>query len=81
MKPMNTRQFGGTAIFSIGKASHKVVEKGYNNTKLSRWTWTRYKGKNNHTLWAITVHAQQNAYFHSIGKPKCPRTAFIQDLS
>jgi hypothetical protein len=93
MKPMMTRQFGGTAIFSIGKASHRVVEEGCNNTKLGRWTWTRYKGKNNHTLRVIsgyrpnppagpfTVYAQQNANFHSIGKPKCPRTAFIQDLS
>ncbi len=28
MKPTTTRQFGGTALFSIGKASHRVIEKG-----------------------------------------------------
>ena len=28
MKPVSARQFGGAAIFSIGKAAHRVVEKG-----------------------------------------------------
>jgi hypothetical protein len=56
------------------------VEKGKDNSNLGRWVWTRYRGRNNQTLRIIaayrpnppsgpfTVYAQQNAYFHSIGK-------------
>jgi hypothetical protein len=28
----------------------------------------------------FTVYAQHNSYFHSIGKPICPRQAFLRDL-
>jgi hypothetical protein len=91
-KPITTRQFGGTAIFSMGPAAHRVVDKGADPSNLGRWTWTRYRGKNNYTLRIIsayrpnppngpfTVYAQQNAYFHTTGNPRCPRKAFLQDL-
>jgi hypothetical protein len=80
LQPSTHRKFGGTALFSINKASHRVVEKGKDNSNLGRWVWTRYRGRNNQTLRIIaayrpnppsgpfTVYAQQNAYFHSIGK-------------
>ncbi len=69
-----------------------MVEKGVDTTNLGRWSWTHYRGKNNQTLriisayrpnhpnWPFTVYAQQNAFFHSIGSPRCPRKAFLQDL-
>jgi hypothetical protein len=91
-KPITARQFGGTAIFSMGPAAHRVVDKGADPSNLGRWTWTRYRGKNNYTLRIIsayrpnppngpfTVYAQHNAYFHTTGNPRCPRKAFLQDL-
>jgi hypothetical protein len=36
MKPVMARQFGGAAIFSIDKASHRVIEKEANELKLGR---------------------------------------------
>ncbi len=91
-KPITARLFRGTALFSIDSAAHRVVEKGADTSNLGRWMWTRYRGKNNHTLQVVTaycpnnpngpftVYAQHNVYFHAIGKPQCPRKAFPQDL-
>ncbi len=76
----------------MGPASHQVVEKGADTSNLGRWSWTRYRGRNNQTLRIISayrpnqpngpfiVYAQQNAYFNSTGTPRCPRKAFLQDL-
>lgn len=35
------QQWGGNALFSINKASHWVVDKGSDDSKLGRWCWTR----------------------------------------
>jgi hypothetical protein len=90
--PNQTRQFGGTAIFSINQAAHRVIEKGYDKTLLGRWSWTRFQGKNGQTLRIIvsyrpnppqgphTGYAQQNAYLHSVRRDICPRKAFLADL-
>jgi len=68
-----------------------VISKGSDASKLGRWSWTKYKGKANHTLCIISayrpnpptgpfsVYAQQNAY-NSIDSPRCPRAAFVEDL-
>jgi hypothetical protein len=74
MKPVTHRQFGGAAIFSIDKAAHRVIEKGADELKLGRWVWTRWGGG------GFTVYVKQNAFFHSIDNPRCPRKAFVQDL-
>lgn len=91
-KPVTARQFGGTALFGIGPAAHRVAEKGADTTNLGRWSWTRYRGKNNQTLRIIsayrpnqpngpfTVYAQQNAYLNFTGSPHCLRKAFLHDL-
>jgi len=91
--PRQVRQFGGTALFSIHKAAHRVIEKGMDVSNLGRWTWTRYKGRGNQTLNIMvayrpnppqgpyTVYAQHNAYFHSIQRDICPREAFLKDLT
>ena len=91
-KPITARQFGGTAVFSIGPAAHRVADKGADTSNLGRWSWTRYRGKNNQTLRIIsayrpnppngpfTVYAQQNAHFNATGNPRCPRKAFLEDL-
>jgi hypothetical protein len=90
--PRQARQYGGCSLFSIDKAANRAVDKGYDKTNLGRWVWTRYKGRGNHSLRVITayrpdppqgpftVYAQQNAYFHSIGRDICPRQALLIDL-
>jgi hypothetical protein len=47
---INHWQWGGTALFTINKASHRVISKGKDDTKLGRWRWTRFRGENNNTL-------------------------------
>jgi hypothetical protein len=92
MGPQQVRQYGVCALFSVNKAAHRAIEKGFDKSNLRRWCWTRYKGKGNQTLRVIvayrpnppqgpyTVYAQQNAYFHTISRDICPRKAFIADL-
>jgi hypothetical protein len=90
--PRQTRQFGGTALFSINQAAHRAIEKGWDKSNLGRWTWTRFQGRNDQMLRVVTayrpdppqgpysVYAQQNAFFHSILRDICPRRAFLVDL-
>jgi len=92
-EPRQTRQYGGSALFSIDKAAHRVIGKGCDESNLGRWCWSRYQGKGNQTLRIITayrpnppqgpytVYAQQNAFFHTIGRDICPRQAFLADLT
>jgi hypothetical protein len=87
------KQFGGTALFSLGKAAHRAIGKGADPSKLGRWAWTLYRGKNQHLLKVyvayrpnppsgpFSVYAQQHLYFTSQGIDKCPREAFLSDLA
>lgn len=50
MAPRQIRQYGGTALFSVNKVAHRVIDKGIDPSNLGRWAWTRYQGKGNHTL-------------------------------
>jgi hypothetical protein len=92
--PISEKQFGGTAIFSLNDTAHRVFGKGYDDTLLGRWSWTTFKGKNNHLLTVIAAYrpnppsagvmgtyAQQAKYFNSIERDVCPREAFVIDLS
>jgi len=54
--PRTPRQFRGNALFSIKKAAHRVIAKGQDESHLGRWTWTRYQGKNHHTLCIIVAY-------------------------
>lgn len=86
--PRQARQYGGTALFSINKAAHRVMEKGMDPSNLGRWTWTRYKGKRNHflrifvayrpnpTQGPFTVYAQHNAFFPIDSKGYISKTSF-----
>jgi hypothetical protein len=79
-------------LLSLNRAAHRVIEKGCDKTKLGRWCWTRYRGKNNHTLRIITsyrtnppsgplsVYAQQRSFFNNVNNARCPRHAFLQDI-
>jgi hypothetical protein len=91
-QPLTAHQWGGTAIFSLNQAAHRVSDKGKENSNLGRWCWTRYRRINNHTLRVLTgyrpnppsgpltVYAQHRSYFNHINDNRCPRTAFLQDL-
>jgi hypothetical protein len=54
--PVSEKQFGGTAIFSLNDTAHRVFGKGYDDTLLGRWSWTTFRGKNNHLLTVIAAY-------------------------
>jgi hypothetical protein len=54
--PLENRQFGGNAIFTMNETAHKVFDKGRDKSNLGRWTWTKLRGKNGHTLTIITAY-------------------------
>lgn len=68
MKPLIGRLFKGAAIFSIDKASHRIIEKGADEYKLGRWVWTHYRGKINQTLWIVSAYCPN---LYSICSAKC----------
>jgi len=90
--PIKKHQHGGTALFSTNQSAHQVHCKGVDPSMLGRWCWTKYKGRNNHTLCIIsaywpnppggpyTVYAQQQHFFSSCQDPRCPRKALVEDL-
>jgi hypothetical protein len=73
--PITRKQFGGTALFSIGTVTHRIAGKGVDTSLLGRWSWTLYKGKNNQSLkidsayrpnppsGPFSVYAQHRHYF------------------
>jgi hypothetical protein len=90
--PADRRQWGGNALFSIDKASHTVIEKGSDPLKLGRWSWTKFRGRDNHVLKVYCAYCpnppsgplsvfaqQQNALLHQQDS-RNPRVAFAQDI-
>jgi len=70
--PVDRRQWGGNALFSIDKAAHRVVEKGSDPFKLGRWCWTMYRGRDNHILkvysaYCPTLPLDHYRFLHSKG--------------
>jgi hypothetical protein len=90
--PLNVKQWGGTALFSLDQAAHRVVEKGSDNSQLGRWCWTKYMGKNNHLLRIYSaycpnppvgpgsVFSQHRSTLLLRGDSRNPRVAFEVDL-
>jgi len=90
--PVHQQQWGGTAIFSVNKAAHRVQKKGYDESNLGRWCWTQYKGQNSHTLHIVSayrpnfpngplsVYTQHRTTLLERGDDRCPRVAFLEDL-
>jgi len=90
--PTTRQQWGGVALLSINKAAHRVISKGVDPSALGRWCWTRFQGRNRHTLrvfsaycpnpptGALTDYAQHRLFLISKGDQRCPRLAFIKDL-
>ncbi len=87
-------QPGGTLITSINKPAHRIIETGKDPTGLGRWTWQRFRGKQNITLRIVsayrpcipstagpnTTYSQQQRYFDAMKVKRCPREALLEDL-
>ena len=90
----STYQPGGNILLSTGKATHRIISQGTDESGLGRWSWTRYRGKRNitlrvicayrpckpHTPGANTVYAQHQRLFNITNDNRCPRNAILQDL-
>jgi len=84
--PIQPLQYGG-------KAAHRVMDKGQDASGLGHWCWTKYRGRNGQTLRVVSayrpnppqgpysVHAQQSLHHRSTRDSRCPRVAFLEDLS
>ena len=86
-------QPGGVSQWSIGKAAHRVMTTGKDETGLGRWAWTRYQGSQNITLRVITAYRpvankkgplsvwnQQKTFFDKTNREGNPRDLFTIDL-
>lgn len=49
-------QPGGTGILSVNGGAHRVIGKGQDPTKLGRWTWNTYRGKEGHELAVLIAY-------------------------
>ncbi|CAB9522814.1 unknown protein [Seminavis robusta] len=90
----NTKhQWGGTGILSHGKLSHYSMGAGSDKAQLGRWTWARYRGKDNIVLRCVSIYqpcenkseatsvwSQHRRYLQEHNDDRDPRTAFIEDL-
>jgi hypothetical protein len=85
-------QYGGTMIMSVNSCSHKIIETGFDTTKLGRWSWTRYRGPNSMTLRIVCVYRpvrsncingvyrQHETFYKNNNIDTCPRLKIMEDL-
>jgi len=50
------KQWGGTAIITRGKLAQTYMGQGEDPTRLGRWVWMRFKGRNGLTLRIVSVY-------------------------
>jgi len=87
------KQYGGVALWSIGKAVHRIHSRGRDQAGLGHSVWVHYKGKVNTISRVITVYrpaipqggpftvyAQHRTTLLKNNNNRCPRTAFVEDL-
>ncbi len=91
--PIQRKQFGGTALLSLGSVVHHITGTGSDPSGLGRWTWSLYRGKNQRLLKVYTayrpnppsgpfsVYAQHQLFFTSQNNDRCPRKVFLEDIS
>ncbi len=90
--PLDKCQWGGSALFSLNQAAHRVVDKGWDPTNMGRWCWTKFRGRNNHCLRIFSAYcpnppsgpgsvaALQRTVMLARQDFRYPRMALIQDL-
>jgi hypothetical protein len=86
-------QYGGVALLSTTQAAHRVSKSGLDPTGLGRWTWTSYQGRSFVSLKVVaayrpclsdgpsSTYSQQVNYLYDQNGDRCPRLAFLEDLS
>ena len=89
-------QPGGTAIVTINKLAHRVIDHGGDSSNLGRWVWTRYQGSFNRKFVVFSVYRpidckgkkgynsayeQQLCYSMKYNGGRCPRELLLEDLS
>ena len=86
------RQWGGTAMMTVGETAAKVWQVGSDRHGLGRWTWQRLRGKGGASIRIATAYrpsgrgktesvaAQHTRYFDSIKRDIEPIAAFYEDL-
>jgi exonuclease III len=87
------QQHGGTAILARGDTSFFAAGSGVDSSKLGRWCWTRYRGRDNTFLRIVsfyrpclggtgemTVTAVQRRCLQDKDDHRDPRQAFLEDL-
>ena len=87
------RQWGGTGVVSQGKLKHYAMGAGSDQTGLGRWTWAKYRGKDNISLRVVSiyqpcenksgivaVYAQHRRHLQNMKDDRDPRAAFKQDF-
>jgi len=82
MTPIANKRWGGTALFSLNQASHRVIDKGCDPTNLGRWCGALYRGKNNHLLRVFSAYCPNplQSVFSQHRLFLLPRHLFIKDL-
>ena len=85
-------QAGGVASLTLNRLAYKITEKGVDPSKLGRWIWTKYQGKEGRTLRIVTAYrpcyskginstfVQQQRFFLKEERDINPRDAFLRDL-
>jgi hypothetical protein len=87
------RQFGGTATISINTACHRIILSGVDPTKMGRWSWSLFRGKNNLQVRIVTLYRpvfstgatstyqQQKRHQLEHDIDTCPREQLLLDLT
>jgi len=87
-------QVGGTCTLTVNQAAHRVHSSGSDLSGLGRWSWTRLQGRRGIFLRVISayrpvfnpsgslsVYNQHRRFFYNNNDDRCPRQAFLEDLS
>ena len=87
------QQHGGVAILARGDTCFYAAGAGTDPSKMGRWCWTRYRGKNEHYLRVVsfyrpcdskggerTVSAVQRRCLQDDDDVRDPRKAFLEDF-
>ena len=88
------KQYGGVAILAYGETSFYAAGSGIDPSKMGRWCWTRYRGKDEKYLRVVsfyrpvpsaptgvkTVSAVQRRCLQDEDDIRNPRQAFLEDF-
>ena len=86
-------QRGGVAMITVGSMTYRKIKTGFDQSKLGRWQWTRYRGAQDRVLRVVNVYrpcqqfslgstySQQARGLLKEKDSREPRAAWFADLS